>query len=500
MHNSTQINDTAGSNRGLIICRSNELALAIRKILSSLGAANELNACSGPDEALQAALKDRPRFVLLNWSDSPLEQNSLFLQLFRKKTGYKSIPILLLADSLNRALLACATEYQAAKILNLSRLENTLGPILLEVEGNLKKPSNALSYLSRITVAAEKNAVGEIQQLAQDFFNLFPSDPRAQLEYANVCLQKGEWTKASQLARKVLLKNKDDLRATNILARSFLFERKFGDALLILEEAETLSPRNLDRLVLLGEIYRKVGDPQTARGHYSGALRVDPHSREAKIGLGQVELSQGEINEALKLFQNAATEDELGGFFNNAAIYAVSKGAFEKAMALYESAQKALQQHHLKAKVSFNQGLAYKKWQRNDEAIACFKKALQLSPHYLKAKAQLAKFNIVIHESAAPPIPSEALEQGKWQDLTPLQETLATQALTTQAMTHSTTSPILNSVDDKTISPFQVKVIQSSDVPTKNDLVDDSFFTPEQQTEQVLEQGHEHDAEDDLPA
>lgn len=373
----------------VVVCKDLDSGQSVTKILA--GGKNPAEALVKDTHAgaLSYIQLKRPDLLLVDWQAEELEKTAAFLQKFRGVSGCLSVPLIVFTKELTLQILACATEYGAGKILNQATLAETLQPTVDTLMSEVKRPSSLKSYLTRIEAATERGAVGEVQQLVEDFYSLYPDHPRAQVEYANVCIRRGNLSKAKIIGTKVIEKDKTNLRALNLMSRVLLSEGKFGEALLMIEDAELLSPKNLERLVLMGDTFRALGENEKARDQYSEVLKIDDRRKDAKTGLGQLELTEGNVNQALELFRDAATEEEIGGFFNNTAVMAVKKQEFDKALSLYTAAQSALQKESLRAKVMFNQGLAYLKWNKLEPAYQAFQKALSLKPDYEKAQRHL---------------------------------------------------------------------------------------------------------------
>ncbi len=386
----------------LIICQNAGIQASLIHVFGQIKESFDIVFKDSIEASQQLLLARKPELLVLTWFEGTLEKNATFLQFFRGHASGASTPIVVLSDVLSRQILCISTEYHVTKILNLATFQANLLITVEDIFVEQRKPSLAHALVKKIESAGVRGELGEQQEHIQDFFNLHPNDSRAQIEFANLCVQRGDFSKACQLAEKVLAKDKNNLRASNVLARAYMHEHKFGEALLILEEADALSPKNLDRIVIIADVYRTLEDNQNAKKHYNEALKLNPNHKGARTGMGQVELSEGEINSALALFGDAATEEEIGGFFNTAAIFAVRKTNFEKSIELYTAAQNALKSNILKSKVVYNLGLAYKKWGKPDNAIPFLRQALELNPEFEKAAIKLQELmsaEIIVDEN-----------------------------------------------------------------------------------------------------
>jgi|GEM_PF-3434289 len=377
-----------------VIAKDPTLTQLLGRLLAFLGSASSATFYASCDAALPQIAGKRPDVLLFDWSSVDEARAACeFFQKLRRTNGCRNVPILVFAKDLSARLVAIGTDYSIAKILLERTLSETLQPTVESLLADLAKPSSMRSHLVRLELAVEKEAFGEVDRIVEDFFALYPEHPRALVEYANLCIRRGNWAKARQTVTTAAQKFPDNLRVLNLAARLDMHEGRMQDAIASLEKADLLSPKNLDRMVMFGDAYRQTGDNDLARGYYDQALEIDGQNADARKGLGQVELSEGDVNAALEMFRDAASEEEVGGYFNNTAIVAVRRQDFALAMKLYGAARNAVRADVLRAKISYNQGLAYRKWNKLDEAIQAFGEALSFDAAFEKAKNALASFS-----------------------------------------------------------------------------------------------------------
>jgi tetratricopeptide (TPR) repeat protein len=483
-----------------VITRASGLTQVIARGLAALGSGSEVTYKETAAEALSHFANRRPDFVVFDWSLCGAQDACGFLQRLRKISGCRNVPIILFAKELSTQLLSIGTEYGVAKSLQERALGETLAPAVESVLAELSKPSSLRSHLVRLELAAEKEAFGEVDRIVEDFYHLYPEHPRSLVEFANLCIRRGNWNKARQVSAKAAEKFPDNLRVVNLTARLDMHEGKRGEALRKLEQADLVSPKNLERLVLFGDVFRTSGDNDTARAYYGQALEVDDGSKDAKKGLGLVELTEGDVNAALELFRDAASEEEIGGFFNNTAILAVRSGEFEKAGRLYEAARGALRADPLRAKVTFNLGLAYRKWNKPAQAAGAFVQALRYDAEHEKAQKALAEFpeELVakVREKVEAGVPIAELGGDTRASTIPLAPEDAAVFETMESMGDVSLLPgmddgsaalaVKSNVasgirvrdDQKRVSPFAVKVVPRKDTPAGKATLEAAVAAP----------------------
>lgn len=81
-------------------------------------------------------------------------------------------------------------------------------------------------------------------------------------------------------------------------AASLVKDKKFADAIPLLTKAVESDPKDADAHNLLGYSHRKLGDFDSALGHYKTAIKLDPDHLGANEYLGELYLQIGDLEKA----------------------------------------------------------------------------------------------------------------------------------------------------------------------------------------------------------
>lgn len=104
------------------------------------------------------------------------------------------------------------------------------------------------------------------------------------VQKAEICLKRKEYTEAERLARCALQVNPEDPDALVVLA-NVLLERQtdgpFDEALALLTRAVNLAPQHDRAHTLLGRVYQRMGDPSKALDHFKLAVEANPKNIDA---------------------------------------------------------------------------------------------------------------------------------------------------------------------------------------------------------------------------
>ncbi len=162
------------------------------------------------------------------------------------------------------------------------------------------------------------------------------------------------------------------------------------EALKHLNQSISLDPDNTLTLIGLGLAHTMDGNLEEAEKYYKKALSIDPSLAEAHNYLGSVYQEMGMLDQAEKEFLIAAENEDYHSrelpYYNLARLYLLKEDP-EKA---YQYIQKSLELND-RLIMSLNiYGVICEKFERFDEAIDSYKKALKLDPNEINIKFNLA--------------------------------------------------------------------------------------------------------------
>lgn len=183
-------------------------------------------------------------------------------------------------------------------------------------------------------------------------------------------------------------------------AKLLLQMGRLKEAVVVLEKAQEIAPLDVNRLCLLGNIEMQEIEPGKAAESFRAALRIDPQHEEAQAG----KLLAKNTADYLTRSDVTRIPDNFASLLNAIGISIVRQKNYEEGISHYESAMKFVSDPERQAKLAFNLGLGYLRWNKPDEAKVWFDKSFTLSKgRYEKARVQAEKIekNVVI-ESEIP--------------------------------------------------------------------------------------------------
>src|SRR5690606_3262592 len=147
--------------------------------------------------------------------------------------------------------------------------------------------------------ARKRGDLRSVTAVLRELHENYPADPFVAAEYAEHCFGNGDSEEAQTIVRPFASNARKNPRLLNHFGRCLMMKGEFEQATIYLQQADLINPYNIDRLMRLGEAYLNIDHAKRAQKSYERVLNIDPDSKDAKRGLGQSLLMQGEINDAL---------------------------------------------------------------------------------------------------------------------------------------------------------------------------------------------------------
>lgn len=150
-----------------------------------------------------------------------------------------------------------------------------------------------------------------------------------------------------------------------------------------------LTPGRPEAHYYLGQSLQALGKKQDAINAYREAIELKPDYWEVYYGLARALHQSGDLNPAIAAYQKAIAINPLNGELHaNLGIAYKSVGKNDLAV---ESLKESLRQQPDRAEVYFNLGNLHQGQRELQEAQACYRKAVQLKPGWIKAEMALSR-------------------------------------------------------------------------------------------------------------
>ncbi len=134
-------------------------------------------------------------------------------------------------------------------------------------------PQNPDGWVNIGRAALQEGDVARARAVLEKALALSPDLARAHFFYAGVLRQEGDYDGAAQHLRKVLAQYSRDRVAVNNLGRVLFLQRKYADAMKILQQVLAIDPEDLQAHYNLMLCYNGLGDEKMAKEHQALYLR-----------------------------------------------------------------------------------------------------------------------------------------------------------------------------------------------------------------------------------
>jgi CheY-like chemotaxis protein/predicted negative regulator of RcsB-dependent stress response len=326
-------------------------------------------------DAAWSALANGKHFdmVILDWKLPGLSGVGLFNRM-RSHPELRRTPMLVISGFLNQNDFALLEEFPCTGLLEKPftkiLLERKVKSLWEESQWYLDK-SKMLDDLVRNLHTDGSNSVKELKKL----LGKSPNPIALALLIAKKLRKAGFLKDAKSFLETVFLHDSTSVAGMTEMAKVLFQMGDVAKARDVLRITNRISPENVRRLCLLGEVELNLNDPEAARKCFEDALEIDPDDSLANSGLTVA----NSIADHLVEYSKDAIPTNFASMLNIVAITKVRAGKFEDGISQYMAALAFLRSDLVLSKVSFNLGLGFLRWQKPELAKKWFEKSAALS-------------------------------------------------------------------------------------------------------------------------
>jgi tetratricopeptide (TPR) repeat protein len=148
-------------------------------------------------------------------------------------------------------------------------------------------PNSAHFIGYRAYILSHFGAYKEALRVAESALRIDPNRHIALLARANAFTKTGQWIAAEQGARRILALNAEDTGALNLLAQALRFQGRHKESREVVAQILARVPEDAFGQANAGFEALNADDHERANRHFVNALRINPHSDNARRGLLQ---------------------------------------------------------------------------------------------------------------------------------------------------------------------------------------------------------------------
>ncbi len=321
-------------------------------------------------DALKAIKSRRFDFIVSDWKLQGMSGLTFFNRL-RVLTEYRNTPLMVVSGFVNKDDFRLLREFPCTSLV-----EKPFTKVIFQkcVDSLV---AESIWYSQNTTLVdallqAVKFDGKKAEQLIREIAKKAPNPVPLAVLAAKRLVKNGMLDPAKNILKMIIKKDDRCVPALSELGKILHMNGEHLLALDYLRAAAKLSPHNIKRLCLLGEVELNLNDPEMARIFFAKALVIDPDSELAHAGMVVAENMDEFVSSPTSVPRNFAS------LMNTMGIALVHNGQFSKGIEQYQSAMYFLESNEDNAKVAFNLGLGFLRWGKPKDALPWFRKSEQL--------------------------------------------------------------------------------------------------------------------------
>ena len=331
--------------------------------------------------------------ILQEWR-IPKLTGPLLVQRIRQK--FPVCPIITISSLLSEEDIPLVQEMGVASIVKKPLSRDELTKSVVYVVQQDRMPTKAQVLEDKIRRLLEAKKYKEALQLREKFKrNRDIPEGKKKIIEAEFAYSEAKFEKARDLAMEVLRTQSDSISILNFIGKCLMQLNDYVAALKCFTKAQTMSPKNVQRLCAIAEASHELGDSKAAGDALEKAQNIDKGNQAIERTQITIDISAGDTEKAKAVLENLESLSNVVSYLNNKAIACARSGLFEEGINLYKKTLESIPQKKVEYKsiVSYNLALAYARMDKLDEATTQLDMVLELgkSQVYLKAKSLLLK-------------------------------------------------------------------------------------------------------------
>tara|TARA_B100000161_G_C33505419_1_gene393778 strand:- start:47 stop:910 length:864 start_codon:yes stop_codon:yes gene_type:complete len=149
----------------------------------------------------------------------------------------------------------------------------------------------------------------------------------------------GEYEQSLNLAKLAIQINGTDEKLWLILAEAQLANKQYKNALISLNKAQIITPKNSEIYFAKSNVYFKISQLEKAKTNLEKGLKISPNNHTAIFQLGNILLMEKNYSEAIKLFDKSINiKPDFWQAINNKGLAYFEKNNLDKSTKLFEQA------------------------------------------------------------------------------------------------------------------------------------------------------------------
>ncbi len=356
------------------------------------------------DEAWNALKDGGFDFVILEWK-LPKTSGLILFNRLKQDSRYQSVPVLVVSELIQKENFILLKDYPLTGLVDGEFSIKTFSlkfDLLLNERVWYQTNSDALNDIAESLKPNPTKAKSDLDALIKSAPNALPILNLA----AKKLIEIEHYDDAERVLNDAL--KLDDQNTTSIMELAKVLHRrgKHNEALNLIKNHK-FSMKNVERLLLIGEINLAEKNPEEARAIFLNALEIDSEQATAKSGI----LVADNMQKFLVTNDANTLPSSFASILNLVAISLVKSGQQEEGILQYKAALAFMHDSLSQSKLMYNLGLGYLRWSKKAEAIDWFQQSAKAGgTEFAKGREYLKRLSA---SSSHPQNPSDTIDLDK---------------------------------------------------------------------------------------
>ena len=172
-------------------------------------------------------------------------------------------------------------------------------------------PNSIAIHKKFLNYYLEKGARGNAEDEYLKLISLEPNNKELYVGLANLYREDRKFNEAIEVLEEIYNNQLEDLEFCKLLGDLYYDAGRFEGAASIYSKALQVHPESFDLYYAMGMTYTMLNDFNTAKEYYNKAAKINSYRDEvASLNLGQIQLILGEYDEAQKFFEKLIMSDD----------------------------------------------------------------------------------------------------------------------------------------------------------------------------------------------
>jgi len=331
-----------------------------------------------------------PSVIIQEWKLPKLSGPALIQRL--RNHGYWKAPIIVTSSLVKQDELPLVKEMSVSNLLPKPFGKQDFLLALRWALQQQSRPTDQIAIEKKVQLCL-KNKEFETANRLKSAYVADPkiSQSRKLLMKAQFLYSEGKFDASKELAiSSAKLSGADSLACLNLLGKCFIKLGQQKAALRCFELADKISPKNIERICDMTEMYIETGEFELAEKKLTSVRALDVGSTNVISSGLKLALATDDTVASQALMEKMETKSDIISYMNNKAVALIRNGDSSSAIELYSRTIRALslRETELRAIVYYNLGLAYARLQMLKESREALNSAYDNSGDGIKHKVK----------------------------------------------------------------------------------------------------------------